>query len=648
MIVFPLLNRTVIMNIPGDLDQYIHGDIVVPSIIVISTELAKRSIETNFGMSISDLLTPFGGYYTPITAQYRVLDKSPFRLNGFKVRFVDPTQTSCTSSLAEQEATTAVLSAQSITRESLFGKWFAAFSKNLQWTSFDCLNQPIATVLIVSSGDANIIEAFEQLSHVANQPDLCRSGLVDATSARVKLLLHTDPLIPQETVDKTMAQLRTIYTQNSVIFLPIIGASVDEGVQGAIYPSVPISNSCISWADVERLNLCVEQIVCGNALPWLERKISQLDANITSKRKGLRNQLKNFLRTDPQPFVGGNLSLQQVEWQCRLAGDIAFHLRAYDTAFGYYRNVCGDLKQEKSTILAAAGCYEMSGLSGFLAGVAYTELTRFFDTAIELYIAGNKAEFAIRAGIFQAIALRGRPEAADRLIKLNGLVQSNNSLRSAVLLDQVARLHSVTNSKRKEAFTQVLAGHMFNKVEGGREYALSAYSSVLNVYGPDWTCIRDHLLFTMAKLDYGLSKFHEAFKLLKELFHNAARGSIDLGRSVEKHTNYVKLFIYVIKSLGDTTSELDRNNFDLPIVSIARIETDTIVLLVKNPLLVPVDVDRLRAQLPNDGVCEESGQIQLGPLEEREIELMMSEAMGENQKIISLQWNLFGLIEVYV
>jgi hypothetical protein len=644
--VVPLLTRTVIMNIPGDLDQYIHGDIVVPSIIVISTELAKQSIETNFGMSLSDLLTPFGGYYTPITAQYRVLDKSPFRLNGFKVRFVDPTQTACTSSLAEQEATTAVLSAQPIARESLFGKWFGAFSKNLQWTSFDCLNQPIATVLIVSSGDANIIEAFEQLSHVANQPDLCRSGLLDPTSSRVKLLLHTDPLIPQETVDKTMAQLRTIYTQNSVIFLPILGASTDEGVQAAIYPAVSRTSSCISWTDVERLNLCVEQIVCGNALPWLERKISQLDANITAKRKGLRNQLKNFLRTDPQPFVGGNLSLQQVEWQCRLAGDIAFHLRAYDTAFGYYRNVCGDLKQEKSTILAAAGCYEMSGLSGFLAGVAYNELVRFFDTAIELYITGNKAEFAIRAGIFQAIALRGRPEAADKLIKLNGLVQSNNWLRSAVLLDQAARLHAATNSRRKEAFTQVLAGHMFNKVEGGREWALSAYSSVLNVYGPDWTCIRDHLLFTMAKLDYGLSKFQEAFGLLKELFHNAATGS--MGSSVEKHTNYVKLFMYVVKSLGET-SELARNNFSLPIVWIARIETDSIVLKVKNPLLVPVDVDRLRAQLSNDGVCEESGQIQLGPLEEREVELMVSgEAICDNQKIISIQWTLFGLIEVYV
>jgi hypothetical protein len=613
------------MSLSGDLDRFIHGEVFVPSILVISTERVAQSVESRFGMSITDLFTPFGGYYTPISVQYRVLDKpTPYRQQGFKVRFSD--------SVARRDESSIPLIGN---RDILFEKWFSNFTRSLQWSNFECLNQPIATILIVSSEDDNIIDSFEQLSHIANQPELCRSGILDPTSVRVKLLLDNNESgsVSREFIDKIMAQLRTIYTQNSVMLLPLTGTAIGDtdDMHAAIFPSTLAERTrSIGWKDVETLNQVVEQVVSGNALPWLERKLAQLDANITAKRKGLRNQLKNLLRPDPQ-LLGNHLGLQQVEWQCRLAGDIAFHLHAYDVAFGFYRNVCGDLKQEKSTQLAAAGCYEMSGLSGFLSGQTnWTDIARFFDVAIELYIGGGKHDNAIRAAVLQAMALKGRPEAADKLVKVNGIV-GGGSLRSAILLDQAARLHGSVKARRKEAFTQVLAGHMFNKVEGGRELALDCYSSVLNVYGQDWTCIRDHLLFTMGKLEYGMGHFESAFKLIKQLLSNTTNGT------VEKHSNYVKLLTYVAKSIGAPVVE--DINFPLPLVQVAKFEEDYVRLELKNPLLVPIDMERLTVRF-EEGDCEESGSIQLGPLETRSVELMTS-ACGNTLRI---EWLLLGLI----
>jgi hypothetical protein len=609
----------------GDVDQFIHSEILVPSIVIIATERVKAMLQSQFNVSCpTELFGPFGGYYTPITAQYRVLDRS-FRQNGFKVRFVPP----MVKVMEEDE--TVLLGCGLVGGESLFTKWFSNFTKSLQFSSMDCLNQPLATILLVSCQDDNPIDAFEQLSHISNQPELCRNGILDPTSARVKILID-DRSVPQEIVDKTLAQLRTIYTQNSVIYLPIEGGGPVDADVGTIFSKFN-SNPRLSWGDVERLNNAVEQIVCGNAIPWLERKLSQLDSNITAKRKGLRNQLRNFLRTEPQSFSGGNLSLQQVEWQCRLAGDIAFHLRAYEVAFGYYRNISSDLKQEKSTQLAAAGCYEMSGLCGFFAGI--NDSSRFFDTAVELY--GNHS-LAIRAGVLQSLALAGRAEAAEKLIRVNGQVTTGSSLRSAVVLDHAARLYGTAKMKRKEAFTRVLAGHMFNKVEGGKELALSAYAGVLDLYTKsDWPCIRDHLLFTMAKLEYGLGRYDEALNQLEGLFRNVANGGV-IG-TVDKHSNYVKLLMYVAKSC----SELERREFAIPQICITGIEEDIIRLSVKNPLLVSIDIEGLFVRATNIE-CEVSGVFQIQPLETREIQLMISRS-SDDEIIECIEWTLFGIIK---
>ena len=627
------------MNIP-DFDQFVHGELLVPTVLVLATETAQESIlKTTGGMlSVAQLLSPFGGSYTPMSVQYRVLD-TPVRTNGFKVRFLDPA--ACQYNNNGEEEGLKMFSSCSFKRN-FFEKYFSAFCNGLKFSPFDCLSQPIATVLVVSSSEPNAIDAFEQLSHVANQPEACRSGLLDPTSARVKLLIHDRAGgVEDSQADQIIAQLMQIYTGNSVAFFPFNSnsdAAPDISAIFNITSPVPFT-----FQDVESLGKICEQIVKENALPWMERKLQLLDANITAKRKGLRNQLRNFLRNEPQNIAsGGQLSLQQVEWQCRLAGDIAFHMRAHEIAFGFYRNVASDFKQDRSLVLAGAGCYEMSALCALLSSgesASSAETARFAETAVELYKEG-KSGHVIRAAIFQAFVLRGRTEAADKLIRINGELSADKShglLRSAVILDLAASLHGACKMRRKEAFTRVLAGHMFNKVEGGKELALEAYSAVLPIYGPNWGYIRDHLLFTMAKLEFGLGHGKAALKLMKDLLCVSPQ-SVPRG-TVEKHVNYLKLLSYISKSVSAV------EDFPIPQIVDVKLEDSSLMVSVSNPLLVPLEFGGLHVEFvqKESAESETCGLIRLEAGETKNISLMVL-VSGQEIRLKAVRWTLFDAL----
>jgi hypothetical protein len=622
----------------SDLDQFIHGEMFVPSILIIATERVKEIIREANHLSIPELFAPFGGYYTPITCQYRVLDR-PIRQQGLKVKFADQHRPSPSSSIPSSPPP----AVQSIGRSIAFEKWFSTFNRSLNYCEYDCLDQPIATVLMVSSEDPNPMDCFEQLSHIANQPLPCQQGTCDPTSVRVKILVHDNrqPVEHLKAAESLSSQMMGIYAPNSVIFLPInsaISQTVDAEIHSLFSKQVPSvgmhAGAGLAWDDIDRLNRAVETIVIHNAIPWMERKLATLDTNITAKRKGFRNQLKNFLRPVPDPAAiarsaGATLSLQQVEWQCRLAGDLAFHMRHYELALSYYRNVCGDFKTDR-LFGQAGGCYEMSGICALLLGNTDThEVNRFFETAIDLFKEARMFDWSIRSALFQSFALRGRPDAAEKLIKVNGDIP-DNGLRCAMVLDHAATLYGVAGMKRKEAFTRVLAGHMFNKVEGMKEWALDCYSSVLPMYTSTkvrWTYIVDHLLFTMAKLEFGLQNLDSAKSRLTELLQNVVSSDCPHPPgTADKHANYIKLLVYIGRSLTNGRFEIE-----IPKMKVEKTGSSGWTVNVSNPLLSPIEVSGMVV----DGVQVEP--FSLAPSESREV-------VELNEKPKFTEWTLYGVV----
>jgi hypothetical protein len=235
----------------------------------------------------------------------------------------------------------------------------------------------------------------------------------------------------------------------------------------------------------------------------------------------------------------------------------------------------------------------------------------------------------------------GRPEAAEKLIKINGAIP-DNGIRCAMLLDRAATLHGIAGMKRKESFTRVLAGHMFNKIEGMKPWALDCYSGVLGKYTagsshnategmiPSWNHIVDHLLFTMAKIEFGLGNITSACDHLVQLLHGVAANQEDEKPpgTPEKHANYVKLLTYIGKACGEAR--------DIPVPQITQNEGNRVTL--KNPLMVSIEISSLRFIEADNQIGEYS--MSLGPLEERGMDIPVN-------KFSRIEWTLSNAFNCY-
>ncbi|CAE8637520.1 unnamed protein product, partial [Polarella glacialis] len=171
--------------------------------------------------------------------------------------------------------------------------------------------------------------------------------------------------------------------------------------------------------------------------------------------------------------------LHTVEGQMRLAGDVAFHLRDYEAALGYYRSVVSDFKQDKSW-KHAAGAYEMWGLCTYITGAPRSEWGRCMESAYEHYLQASSVRHAVRAVTLHQAMSCDFKGAALRLMKVNGEL-ADSGLKSALMLEQAGQLYCSAGSPRKGAFHLVLAGHTFNKL-GLKRLALNSYRSVVDQY----------------------------------------------------------------------------------------------------------------------------------------------------------------------
>jgi hypothetical protein len=610
-----------------DMEDYIHGDVFVPIVVVIATERVRVFLEESVGITPAGLFAPLGGYYTPITCDFRALDRDS-RINGFKVRFVDVHD----AFFKEGECVKQGESSFRSNRRG-FENWFSGFCHGTSWSTTDCLSQPITTLLLVAADEENVTDCFEQLGHEAIQPGLCREGELDSTSPRVRVLLDT-PSSPPGVFD----QLRLMYPENSVHFLHLISPTHAIPEIGEMYAKFSIPPPLLSWDDIEGLNRLTNSLVTRWAIPWMCSRLTQLDNHITAKRRGFRNQLKNFLRAAPaeSPVSSSVMTLRQSEWECRLAGDFAFHLRLHDLAFGYYRSVASDMKIDRF-FLQAAGCYEWSGLCGWLGGGGdRADWIRYFETAIELY--RTSGPFALRAGILESFVLSGTVQAGELLIRLNAQ-NGSVGVQNAVLLEQAATLYSHAGMHRKAQFTRVLAGHMYNKLEGLKPNALACYAEVVDKYPPGWVFISDHLVFTMAKLEFSLGNTKESLELVFRLVESVASNKTAATPSVtEKHTNYLKLVTFI----GARNEVTDNVAMKLPkLVSVGRVD-DFVKIVFTNPFSIEITISGVKVEFSHNSTeSEVSGPVTLGPLETSH-ELTL-QCVGDEETISNVQWNLYGL-----
>ncbi|CEM05848.1 unnamed protein product [Vitrella brassicaformis CCMP3155] len=581
--------------------QWLHRT-YLPTVVVIATEQAQRTMRANNDLSLADLFQPFGQSDARAPdVQYRVLER-PMRTEAFRVKFVD------VEDAVQPRAECAFHGLKELvepTWPQTFGEndscppcpWFERWSENLfrtlHWSDHECLDQPVGAVLVVSSQDPDPVSLFEQLMHPSYMPEACRANLLDPSPSRTYVLLH-DATAASATsegeVEREVHRMRHTFPPASChllrvnrnpaphqpsqdiqeVFRPYImprfKTPPPQTRQGQPPPPPPPKGPAaalgrsLSREDLEATLALVTDIITRGVVPWMERKVRQLDTQIGTARKGLRNQLKYLwrkprtgqqaqgnegvgeiisavgsavagavggvdgVREEGGPERTGNATYEThtVENQLRLLGDLCFLLRDYETALLQYKQCAADFKHDKSW-KHLGGAYEMWAIANFLTAAPTAlnkrEIESCLEHAYKAYLRAEAPRQAIRSVLVAtrlAVYLDGgTEEPSKRLMQANSDIQSifgetaaSIPLRHALLLEQAAYLYARpelgSRYWRKLTFHLILAGHTYNK-GGYKALALRCYSVVSRTYSrKGWLHINDHVHFTMARQSFSL------------------------------------------------------------------------------------------------------------------------------------------------
>jgi len=598
-----------VMLEPKQYAEWIHNDVFLPTVVVVGTEAAKRKVQEVNGLSLAELFTPFGGHYRKITVQHQALEKQ-LHIEGFRVHFVDAGSASqWSSSHAEQISAWTVESSSTATatgdlHTSLrppspwYEQWRMAMFRSLRWSEHEGLDQPVAALYVVLSTEPEPVALLEQLLQPSHMPPLCTQGVLDPVPARATVLLQdvSDPASPSSAqLQERLELIKSKFMPHLVCSLQINrgGTEVLQEVQELFQPFIaarsslpppPPSSSepvqttsepgrCLSREDLDELGQIAYDVVTRSAVPWMQQQLQQLEVQVSQSRKGFRNQFRYLWRKPRETGVAigqqsAQLEQQQqrqqqqqqqqhdndsiyplhtVEGQMRLAGDLAFLLRDYETALGYYRSVVGDFKQDRSW-KHAAGAYEMWGVCTYVTGAPRSEWSRCMESAYDHYCHAAAGRHAMRAVALHQAMVSDCKDAAARLMKVNGDM-ADTGLRKALILEQAGQLYCQAGQMRKGTFHVVLAGHTFNK-QGFKRLALSSYQSVIDFYiSKNWFHITDHFLFTMARQAYGLGLLEESmshFLSLLNSFGTDKRMNVQV--QADREATYLKEFLFVVKN----------------------------------------------------------------------------------------------------
>eukprot|EP00929_Paragymnodinium_shiwhaense_P017863 TRINITY_DN12768_c0_g1_i2.p1 TRINITY_DN12768_c0_g1~~TRINITY_DN12768_c0_g1_i2.p1 ORF type:complete len:1272 (-),score=208.97 TRINITY_DN12768_c0_g1_i2:409-4224(-) len=586
--------------------EWLHEHVFQPVIVVIGTDTVKKRVKDTTGLTLGELLSPFGGSYRWLSANYTSLER-PMRMEGVRVRFSDADSSSqWTNTQADQISTYTVERAAPKDLEideklSLkfptpwFVQWRLSLFRALRWSEHEGLDQPTAVMLVVSSKESDPIYLLENLLHASNMPPLCTQGVLDPVPARAAVLLHdhSDPDSPaMDELNAKFDLVRARFTPHMVVLMEINrGSAPLKQIQEMYHPLVlargvpppPESGDgtvglcqSLTHDDLESLSSAASEVILQCAFPWMERQLQGLEAQISHSRKGLKNQLKYLWRkpreasgtsggggagggSGMQAALSGALSLMgdavaepgsvyplhSVEGQMRLAGDLAFHLRDYETAAGYYRTIVGDFKQDRAW-KHAAGAYEIWGLCAYMTGTARSEWERVMESAYENYIRASAPRHALRVVALHQMMICDSRESAARLIRVNTDI-ADTSLSSALILEQAAQRYFDAGLKRKGAFYMILAGFMFNKL-GLKRLAFCAYRASADLYSRRWFEIGDHCQFTMARQAFGLGMYRQSLDHFLALLNSFAATDKHVTIQADRESTYLKEFVFVVKT----------------------------------------------------------------------------------------------------
>jgi hypothetical protein len=350
-----------------------------------------------------------------------------------------------------------------------------------------------------------------------------------------------------------------------------------------------IRGSFLSSRDKLSLRRFISHMTTTVVIPTIERRIYELNVEVTNHKKGVKNVFKSFWRK-PKDLTGLSSSVHggatpiqsnhknkvegnngpnaipytydSIESQTRLLADTLFLIRDYEGALGMYRLVKDDYKHDQN-LLHNASAHEMMAISMHLTDLSTgyrntREIVQCIDTAFSLYSNAAEEERLKNSGsrpLVAPIATRcvtrlslllsatrmlcqGRDmETADSLASASS---NETPLGAAVLLEQSSGHYHRAGMYRKFAFHVLMAGHMFRSA-GQETHAVRCFASALSVYHEGdryWPELFNHLTSALAGQLYGMKRMQLSLQLYAKLVGTTGGGRVSV-RSQQKFIDHL-------------------------------------------------------------------------------------------------------------
>ncbi|XP_052200322.1 uncharacterized protein LOC127806829 isoform X2 [Diospyros lotus] len=573
-------------------------DEISPVVMVLRTNLAEEACRKN-GLSLIEMLSPFCAFNN-IDVPVRTASDQPHRIQRFTLRLFYASDIRQPDVEVAKERLKEVITHAgekgfsnlssdppqietilATSQSELLPTWFPYFNKELvhtvSFSDHEAFDHPVACLLVVSSKDEEPLSKFVDLFNTDQLPSLLNDGAMDPKILKYYLLLHDNQDDTTEKATKILLEMRSTFGTYDCGLL-CINSSEDGLIQHeenpwALYknessPGQPLG-CFLSIDDMNELRNVMQDLSSKHIIPHMEKKIRDLNQQVSATRRGFRNQIKNLWwrkgkEDTPDSLNGSMYTFSSIESQIRVLGDYAFMLRDYDLALSNYRLLSTDYKLDKAW-KRYAGVQEMMGLTYFMLDQLRKDaeycMENAFNTYLKMGLSGQRN--ATRCGLWWAEMLKTRDqfkEAATVYFRISG----EEPLHSAVMLEQASYCYLFARPPmlRKYGFHLVLSGDLYKKCDQ-MKHSIRTYRGALSVFkGTKWNHIRDHVHFHIGKWYAFLGLFDVAIKHILEVL---ACGH----QSKTTQELFLRDFFQIIQKRGKTFEVL---NLQLPVIDIPSLK----------------------------------------------------------------------------
>lgn len=390
-------------------------------------------------------------------------------------------------------------------KDSIYMKFFTKLLSSSTITSFESINHPVASFIIISANDTY---------------DHARHMLIDFKSTKLPEFMSIDDILPiflivhdesQESDQKKAFQLKdhikkqlfadafvlglsTNKEANPQMLLPPLLSSIDEELQNTHLTS--IGTPTLPASTITSIYQVLIDIIQRKIIPFMEKKIATWDDQVISPRKSITGRLfnvsKRYFGGSKNQQTGGehssNYNLERgsygsgsVEALTRKLADWSFMLRDYRYAYTTYELARKDFLSDKAWPHLASA-QEMAAVSLLMGATNIT--SKIKNDTIDPLVDSSNYTFLARCGLktyaLRSIlivselfcTLRDGWSSAPAALKWVRKALSDNlvgRIGKSLLLERVAYINSIYMSSQAKIILSKKLLHPEEKTEETKE-----------------------------------------------------------------------------------------------------------------------------------------------------------------------------------